>query len=74
MGEWLVMVVPKSPRLPVKVIETLIIWCVELSVVAVGSVVLPTVFDKGSVAIVVLGVVASIFFVVIASILAWRAK
>jgi len=67
-----VMVVPRRPRLPVKVIETLIVWFVELSVVSFGSVVLPAVFDRHSPDIVLWGLATAIMFIAGAIALAWR--
>lgn len=72
MQQILVTLTPKYPRVPIKVVDTLITLFIEFSVLSTGSVVLPTVFERGSTIVILLGSVAAGTFATAAVTLSWK--
>lgn len=48
MRNFLLVVVPKNPRIPLKVAETFILIFIESGVISLASLVISTIFDRGS--------------------------
>lgn len=72
MRNLLLVIVPKRPRIPVKVAETFILILIESGVVFLASVVIPVVFDRGSPVVIILGVLAVLVFWSAAIVISWR--
>lgn len=72
MEQMLVAVIPRNPRVPEKVIDTLIMLFVEFSVLSVGSMVIPAIIDKGSWTGIIGGGIVSLLFAIGAISLSWR--
>ncbi|MBI4035072.1 MAG: hypothetical protein HY381_01590 [Candidatus Chisholmbacteria bacterium] len=60
MGELILMLVPKRPKLPRAVLERLSAIVADTAQVALASVVVPALFDRGDVSLILLGGVTTI--------------
>ena len=60
MGELILMLVPKGPKLPRAVLERLSAIIADTAQVALASVVVPALFDRGDVSLIILGGITTI--------------
>ena len=72
MGKWLLIWVPKEPRMPRLVIETARDIFVTAGGIFLASVVLPTLLDRGSLEVLGLGGLGTIAFWTGAVLMSWR--
>lgn len=72
ISQLLVLKIPSKPQFPAQVVNRLATIFADLGTLMVGSVVLPFIFDKGSLSVIVSGVTIAFIFWTTALLLLWE--
>lgn len=74
MGELMLLLVPRRPRLSRALLERISAIAADTAQVALASVVVPTLFDKGDTTLIVLGGLGTVVFWFVSLLIAQRIK
>ena len=72
MQNYLFLITKDKPRVPIKVLETIIVILVETGIVSLATILIPTVFDKGPQSLIVLGIIGTISSWSAAIVISWQ--